>query len=178
MYLSHRYEPSSLEWLDCREQSGGGVVLHLGVHSFDLVRYLGETEIFKVRCGLRRILTRETEDDFTMAFHTGRSGPTGVVTGSRSTQGRTGLIELTGERGQIVGDHVHGFAYLVQGLHRTDLLVGPLRPTVLETLKAFTMALKTGAPFPVTPQDGLRTVAIAEACYRSAETDAVVEIRA
>jgi predicted dehydrogenase len=176
IYLSHRYEASLVEWLDCRELSGGGVVLHLGVHSFDLVRYLCETEVSTVRCDLRRILTKETEDDFTMAFQTGLSGLTGVVTGSRSTQGRTGLIEVVGERGQIVGDHVHGVAYLAEGLRRTDLPVGPLRPTVLETLKAFTTALRSGAPFPVTPQDGLRAVAIAEACYRSAATGATVEL--
>jgi len=174
LYLSHRYEPSFVEWLNCRERSGGGVVIHLGVHSFDLVRYLGETEVGAVRCDLRRILSKETEDDFTMAF-TGLSGLTGVVTGSRSTQGRTGLIEVVGERGHIVGDHVHGVAYLAEGLRRTDLPVGPLRPTVLETLKAFTTALKSGVPFPVTPHDGFRAVAIAEACYRSAATAATAE---
>ena len=43
-------------------------------------------------------------------------------------------------------------------------------PTVREALKAFYQGLLRGGPFPVTIDDGLIAVSIAEACYRSAET--------
>src|SRR5205823_5241017 len=38
--LNQRFEPSPLVWLDDPSMSGGGILLHTGVHSFDLVRFL------------------------------------------------------------------------------------------------------------------------------------------
>jgi predicted dehydrogenase len=40
---------------------------------------------------------------------------------------------------------------------------------VRETLNAFVRALREGTPFPISVEDGLRAVAIADAGYRSAE---------
>jgi len=41
-------------------------------------------------------------------------------------------------------------------------------PTVRETLRGFVRALREGTDFPVTIQDGLQTVALVDAAYRSA----------
>jgi predicted dehydrogenase len=98
----------------------------------------------------------------------------GAIIGSRSTQSRSGLIELSGANGQLVGDHTHGFAYLIQGNARMPLPVEPPVPTVRETLRAFVEGIRTGAPFPITVEDGVRAVAIAEACYRSASSGQTV----
>src|SRR5713226_6085136 len=78
------------------------------------------------------------------------------------------LIEISGEKGQLLGDHAHGFAYLIRGLDRIPLPVGPLEPTVREALRAFVEGLLHDRDFPITVEDGLRAVAVAEACYRSA----------
>jgi len=79
------------------------------------------------------------------------------------------LIELSGEKGQIVGDHAHGFVYLIKGLERKEFVIAPPLPTVRETLKAFVDGVQRHTPFPITVDDGVQAVAIAEACYRSAE---------
>ena len=42
-------------------------------------------------------------------------------------------------------------------------------PTVRETLDAFVRALREGTAFPISIEDGLRAVAIADAAYRSTE---------
>jgi predicted dehydrogenase len=42
-------------------------------------------------------------------------------------------------------------------------------PTVREVLHAFVRALREGTPFPISIEDGLRAVAIADAAYRSTE---------
>jgi predicted dehydrogenase len=42
-------------------------------------------------------------------------------------------------------------------------------PTVREVLDAFVRALREGTPFPISIEDGLRAVAIADAAYRSTE---------
>lgn len=168
MYLSQRFEPSPLPWLDQPAVSGGGIVLHTGVHSFDLLHLLSGRAVGRVWCELGRFFTRETEDAFTMTFQTADGAVSGAVAGSRTTEGRTGLVELSGARGGLLGDHVHGFVDLIRGRERRALPVGEAVPTVREAVRAFVGALLSGGPFPVTLDDGLRAVAVAEACYRSA----------
>ncbi len=168
IYLSQRFEPSPLVWLDRKAESGGGIVLHTGVHSFDLLRFLSGSEVEQVWCQTTQVFTQETEDNFLLLCR--MSDPTlkGVVAGSRSTQSRSGLMEISGEKGQLLGDHTHGFAYLIRGLDRIPLPVEPLEPTVREALRAFVEGLRHDRDFPITLEDGLRAVAVAEACYRSA----------
>jgi len=168
IYLSQRFEPSPLVWLDHKAESGGGIVLHTGVHSFDLLHFLTGCEVERVWCQLTQVVTKETEDNFAMTCRMSDSLLTGAVFGSRSTRSRSGLIELCGEKGQLVGDHAHGFAYLLKGWERTILPLDPLVPTVREAIRTFVDSVQHGTPFPITVDDGLRAVAIAEACYQSA----------
>ncbi|MBI3301012.1 MAG: Gfo/Idh/MocA family oxidoreductase [Deltaproteobacteria bacterium] len=176
IYLSQRFEPSPLVWLDRKAESGGGIVLHTGVHSFDLLRFLSGSEVEQVWCQTSRVFTKETEDNFLMMCRLNDPPLKGAVAGSRSTRSRSGLIELSGENGQLLGDHTHGFAYLVKGLERTPLPVELPVPTVRETLKAFVEGLQNNKAFPITVEDGLRAVAVAEACYRSAISGQAAEV--
>ncbi|MGH7960299.1 MAG: Gfo/Idh/MocA family protein, partial [Candidatus Binatia bacterium] len=168
LYLSQRFEPSLLQWLDRKVESGGGIALHTGVHSFDLLRFLSGSEVTEVWCQMSRVFTEETEDNFVMNCRFGDSVLYGMAAGSRSTRSRSGLIELSGENGQLLGDHAHGFAYLMKGLERRPLQIEPPVPTVRDALRTFVEGLQRQTPFPITVEDGLRAVAIAEACYRSA----------
>ena len=176
MGLTQRFEPSMLPWLDRRAEAGGGIALHTGVHSFDLLRYLSGLEVEQVWGMIDRRFTRETEDGFALLFRMRGAPIHGTVAGSRTTLGRNGLIELAGEKGQLVGDHVHGFAYLLRGRERTELAVEGNVPTVRETLRAFVGALRDGTPVPITVEDGLHAVAVADACYRSASLGRPVSV--
>jgi predicted dehydrogenase len=168
LYLSQRFEPSPLDWLD-RRAEGGGIVLHTGVHSFDLLRFLTGCEVTRVWCRTAQINTRETEDSFAMTCQLSNPSLFAAIAGSRAINGRVGLIELAGARGQLLADHVHGFAHLVRGPERLTLPVPSPVPTVRETLGAFVHALREGTPFPISIEDGMRAVAIVDAAYRSAE---------
>lgn len=180
LYISQRFEPSPLLWLDRKAESGGGIVLHTGVHSFDLLRFFSGHEVTTVYCEMKSRVTTETEDNFTMLCQlidpATRHEIAGAVAGSRSTASRSGLIELSGEHGQLVGDHHHGFAYLLTGSERISLPIEPAVPTVREVIQAFVDGLQKGTAFPITPEDGLWAVAIAEACYRSAESGQRVQV--
>jgi predicted dehydrogenase len=175
MCLTQRFEPSVLAWLDRRAESGGGIALHTGVHSFDLLRHLSGHEVGRVWGMVDRCFTRETEDMFGLLFRMRDAPIHGSVSGSRTTVGRNGFIELAGERGQLVGDHVHGVAHLLRGRERTALPVESNVATVREAVEAFVGALRADAPFPITVEDGLRAVAVADACYRSAALGAPVD---
>ena len=171
LYLSQRFEPSPLDWLDRRAESGGGIVLHTGVHSFDLLRFLTGCEVTRVWCRTVQIITRETEDSFAMTCQLSNPSLVATIAGSRAMGGRVGLLALAGARGHLLADHVHGFVQVVRGTERLVLPVPLPVFTVRETLGAFVGALREGTPFPISVDDGLRAVAVADAAYRSAERD-------
>jgi predicted dehydrogenase len=166
--LVQRFEPSPLAWLDRLAESGGGVLLHTGVHSIDLLRVLTEGEVVEVACMTSRVLTRETEDNFVLLARLDRDDLLAQIAGSRALGGRTGLIEVAGAHGQIVADHVRAEAWVAQGAARTPIPIADPVPTVRDVLCAFVAALREGGPMPVTVEDGMRAVAIIDAGYRSA----------
>ncbi len=168
--LSQRFEPSRLAWLDDPREAGGGIVLHTGVHSFDLLRFLTGRDASSVFALTRSLVTRRTEDDFSAVFSFPGDRLTATVSGSRATASRSGAIEISGQRGQIYADHVFGQATLVTGLVRAPLAVGPEVPSVREVLRAFVAALRTGAAMPIPLEEGRRAVAMVDACYRSVKS--------
>jgi predicted dehydrogenase len=175
--LSQRFEPSPLAWLDDPRVSGGGNILHTGVHSFDLLRFFAGADPTSVVARTRRLVTRQTEDSFVALF----SFPApllGSVAGSRATASRSGTIEVVGEHGQIVADHVHGWAVRLRGTRSEPLTVATPVPTVREALRTFARMIRTGEPAPITLPDGLWAVSMAEACYRSASSGGEAEVEA
>jgi len=148
--------------------AGGGIILHTGVHSFDLVRWVTGHEVARVWCRVACVDTARTEDNFVAVLELEGSDALVAVNGSRSTAGRSGLIDVAAAGGQLVGDHTLGFAYGVRGLERTPLPLPEPVPTVREALRAFARLVLNGDPPPVTLEDGARAVLIAEACLRSA----------
>jgi predicted dehydrogenase len=103
-------------------------------------------------------------------------GPLVAINGSRSTAGRSGLIDVAGEHGQLTGDHAHGFAYAIRGLTRTALPLPAPVPTVREVLQAFARLLLHAEPPPVEIEDGARAVLIADACRQAAESGDAVAV--
>lgn len=170
IHLNQRFEPSTLPWLDDPAVAGGGIIGHTGVHSFDLVRHLTGQEVARVWCRSARVHTQRTEDNFTAMLELDGGGPLVTVNGSRSTTGRSGLIDIAGAAGQLVGDHALGFAYRVYGSSRTPVDLPDPVPTVREVLRAFVRLLLAGELPPVTVEDGARAVLIAEACRLAAQS--------
>jgi predicted dehydrogenase len=167
--LSQRFEPSSLAWLDDPAISGGGMTLHTGVHMFDTLRWLTGSEAAAVSCEMNSVVTRRTEDNFCATIRM-QDATLASVVGSRASQSRCGGIEVAAERGQLVGDHVLRTASRVEGTKVTPIPLPPAVMTVLETVRDFAAALRDGLPMPIPLEEGLRAVAIAEACYRANDT--------
>ena len=168
LVVNQRFEPSALGWLDQPELSGGGILLHTGVHSFDLVRWLTGHEVTRVWCRTARAITVNTEDNFLAILELAGSDALVAVGGSRATAGRSGLVDAACRDAQLVGDHQQHWLHLVRGLERFPIDPGPQTPTVREVARAFARLVLDGDRPPVTPEDGARSVAIAEACMRSA----------
>lgn len=163
--LSQRFEPSPLGWIDDPRVSGGGMILHTGVHSFDLLR-LFAGEVRSVSCDADHIVTRDTEDNWVAGLRL-ESGALASIAGSRATRSRSGPIEIAGAEGLLQGDHVLGTAARIVGTTVTPLPVGPPAATVREIVRDFAAALRDGREMPIPLLEGARAVAIADACYRA-----------
>ncbi len=166
--ISQRFEPSRPGWIDDPALAGGGITLHTGVHSFDLARLFTGLEADRVSCEMARVKTSKTEDNFSAVVRFGGGAVLASISGSRATASRNGPVELAGEQGQLIGDHLLNTAYLVQGTTAVPLSVPPPVATVREIVQDFAAAVQRGGAVPIPLEEGLWAVAIALACYRAA----------
>lgn len=173
--LSQRFEPSRPGWIDDPMVAGGGVMLHTGVHSFDMLRYLTGAEPERVSCETGVVGTAQTEDNFVASVRCSK-GILASVAGSRATGSRSGPIELAGEGGQLIGDHVLNTAVLVRRGEVQPLDVPPAIPTVKAVLGEFLAALSQSRTMPIPLEEGLRAVAAIRACYEAAERRCAVDV--
>lgn len=176
MTFTQRFEPTVLDWLDDPEQSGGGIVLHTGVHAFDLMRLLSGLTPESVTCQTAAVRTRRTEDNFVATVRFGGGAALATVSCARTAGARNGHIELSGERGTLVGDHVLNQARRIVGTAVEPLSLPDNIPTVREVVRDFVAALRAGTPMPITLTDGLRAVAVVDACYTAARSGACAPI--
>jgi predicted dehydrogenase len=168
LMFSQRFPPQpQLGWLDDPALSGGGNILHTGVHCFDSLRYITGLEFDTVRCTASSVYTKRTEDRFAALGTLRNSEATVTVSCSRTTQSRNGLIEITGENGQLVGDHVLHRMYAIGPGGVEERPPAAPRHTVPEILRAVAGDLAAGRPAAVPYSDGVSAVAVASACYRS-----------
>jgi len=174
--FTQRFEPSRLDWLDDPVRSGGGMILHTGVHAFDLARLLSGLEPTAVTCQMQAIHTLRTEDNFVATIALGEDAALATVACSRAAGGRAGHVEVAGAGGTLIGDHVHGRAWLVVGSTAQALPVEAALPTVREVVRDFVAALRADAPMPIPIDEGLRAVAVADACYTAARSGRVAAV--
>jgi predicted dehydrogenase len=168
--IAQHFEPSRPGWIDDPTIAAGGITLHTGVHSFDLARRLTGMEAERVSCEMTQVGTQHTEDNFSAVIRMRGGTTVAAVAGSRATASRSGGIELSGASGMLIADHVLNTAQYVHGTTVTPLPVPDPIPTVREVLTDFVTALQRSTPMPIPLEEGLRAVAIADACYRAARS--------
>lgn len=169
--VDQHFEPASRPWLD--RPGPGGILLNTAIHGFDLLRHLSGLEPVSIGADASARTTGRTPDVASVTVRLGPDDVLGSVRTARTTAGRTGRIELVGERGQLVGDFVHRTLVRIEGRAVTDLGPVPDRPTIPATLSAFASAVASGCPVPVTALDGAIAVRMALAAHESVEKGAV-----
>lgn len=174
--LSQRFEPSQLAWLDDPAQAGGGIALHTGVHSFDLLRLICGSEPESVSCQMHRVKTRRTEDGFGAVFSFAGGNILATLSQARTAPGRSGGIEIAGEVATLKGDHVLNQAWRIVGTTPEPIDIGPPIATVRDILRDFTDHLRARTAMPIPFDDGLRAVAMADACALAAKMGRTVAV--
>ncbi len=147
-----------------------GALLEFGVHLLDLVRVLTGEEIETVQCVLDHMPPGHPET-FAKAQLRTKSGMPCSIDVARVEAGRVGRAEWIGSEGRLLADWTNRHIRYTDSASRSEAWSTASSQTVLTTLREFLRALQQQAPMLITGEDGCRAVEIAEACYRSAETD-------
>ncbi len=165
--LAQRLAPTALEWQRNLDETVGGSVLLTGVHIFDLARFLTGQEFTTVDSRQRQVLNPIVEDFF-LARASLSDGSQVSLEVSKYTHSRACWLEVVGEEGQIMADYLDGGIILRQGRDEEKFDISAATPTLPLVLKDWLAAVRDGSPPPVTVQDGLATLRVVDACYRSA----------
>jgi predicted dehydrogenase len=145
-----------------------GALLEFGIHLFDAVPFLIGEEVVAVRCELDHLPTVAPDTMAIVQAHTA-SGLRCIMDIARVATGRVARMEWVGTQGQIAADWFHQrVSGIVFDSAPFEWVVEP-QQTILATLRAFTHAIETHTPPPISGRDGCRAVEVADACYRSAE---------
>lgn len=164
--LAQRLAPTTLEWQRDRAQTVGGSVLLTGVHLFDLVRFLSGREFTEVDARMQQVLNPVVEDLF-LARGALDDGCWVSLEVSKFTQSRAAWLEVVGEDGQLWADYLQGGLVLRCGRDEERFEVSAALPTLPLVLADWLQCLREGAAPPVGVGDGLATLQVVDACYRS-----------
>ena len=161
--LEHR--PHSPE--EVKAWNGRGALLEIGIHLIDIVRFLTGEDIREVHCEVPQLYPTNPEEQIWGRLTT-QSGIPCLLDISRMSDSRVTHIDLIGKTGQLRADWSKGTLSLQR--HRNPLQEQHVAPasTIRCVIQDFILALQSNTPMPITGEDGLRAVQIAEACYESA----------
>ena len=171
--LAQRLQPTTLNWQRNAAETVGGSVLLTGVHIFDLARWLTGREFAVVDSRQRQVLNPVVEDLF-LARAELDDGCWVSLEVSKYTRSRACWLEAVGQEGQIAVDYQSGEVILRRDRQEVRERADAGAPTLPGVLEAWRDAILGSRAVPVTAQDGLRTMEIVDACYRSAAAGAAV----
>jgi predicted dehydrogenase len=147
--------------------SGRGILLEIGIHLLDLVRFLTGQEVVEARCIMDAVPPLAAESRL-FAWLRLTDGCWASLDVSRLSSGRVGRVEWIGASGQLEADWQARRLRIVSGsIPSREWQVEPT-PTIVETLRSFVRSIRAGTEPAISGEDGKRAVEIAEACYESA----------
>jgi predicted dehydrogenase len=146
-----------------------GAIMEFGIHLLDLVSVLTQDVVHSVSADIDRRAPQDPEQRAHIKLITSKELPC-YLDISGVSQGRVTRAEIIGAKGQALADWTNGIVCRVsRGNERTEYPCPP-SATLVELLRDFCQAIRTGSPVPITAEDGLRAVELADACYQSAQT--------
>lgn len=163
---AQRLAPTSLAWQRDPAETVGGSVLLTGVHLFDTCRWLTGQEFVRVDSRHDRVLNPVVEDIF-LARAVLSDGCRAQLEVSKYTDSRAGWFEAVGEAGQIHADYQNGGVLLRTGGNEERWEISAASPTLPPLLADWLASVLADSDPPVGVADGLATLRVVDACYRS-----------
>ena len=175
MCLSQRQDPTKTAWHHSLQAAGGGNMLENGVHLFDAARWMTGQEVVSAYCEIDHLAGQETEDAFAAILDLS-DGCRCTVDACKFTKSRFAEIQIVGEEGQLIGSPSCNTLFMVQGRDVTPIDPPAPVPGLPCELGDFVSAIANDSEPFITGRDGLAAVAIACACYASAQTRSAVAV--
>jgi len=163
----------------------GGLFRDMTIHDFDMARFLLEEPVRRVLAiGDVRVMPEIADvsdvDTATVLMHS-ESGVQVTITNSRrATYGYDQRVEVLGSKGMLQVGNVPAYQLPVAtetGIRSsvlTDFFMDRYRDAYAEEMRCFVEIVETGAPPPVSGQDGLEALVLADAATTSARNGAWV----
>lgn len=147
-----------------------GVLLEVGVHLLDLIRYLTGQEMHDVQCRMTPSPETAPETRVQARIRTS-AGIVCTLDVARVDGQRQGRGSWTGSEGTITADWVTRNVTRTTAAGASQSWTLEPRPTIVATLQAFVRAVRMKTAPPITGLDGCLAVEAADACYRSASAN-------
>lgn len=162
--------------VDIVQGTGHGVLLEFGIHLLDWVRVLLQDEKLTVYANMTRLSPNapERRAEITLTTPSGLSCHLDIA---RVSQGRITHVEIMGTTGRVYADWTNGIVQVFKQETITSQHVLPTTPTIVPMLRDFFHALRKGKPFPITGEDGLRAVELADACYQAEKSQQPIYVQ-
>lgn len=179
LYALHacmRQERSPTPWHLDADLAGGGVVVEVGVHLFDALRYLSGRDITRITGEMRDTYGAGVETYATgIAWFEG--GATSSFEIAKTVNGRLTRFEAVGSEGTLVANLTTN---TLERIHERNVIPIPVPdnvPTIPILVRGFCEAILGGSETPVTADDGLHTLAACEAFYASVQSGVATDVR-
>ena len=170
MHLEERSETNK------GQGTGLGVLLEFGIHLLDWVRVMMPGESFTVSANMTRLFPHAPEKQTDVKITT-ESGLSCRLSIARVSTKRVTHIEIVGTKGRVRGDWTNGLIETFEKENLTCQEKIPSTSTLVPMLKDFFQAIRTGQHVPITGEDGLQAVKLAEACYQAAQSGQEVQVK-
>jgi predicted dehydrogenase len=172
---AQRLAPTTLSWQQNPDETVGGSVLLTGVHLFDTVRFVTGAEFVSVDSRQAQVKNPVVEDLF-LARALLSDGCWASLEVSKYTQSRACWLEVVGEEGQIQADYLEGGIIFRSSSGQEEFALSAAVPTLPPLLVDWLDSVRTGTKPPVTADDGLATLKVVDACYRSMRAKSEVPV--
>ncbi len=161
--------------VDIVQGTGHGVLLEFGIHLLDWVRVLLQDEKLTVSADMTRPspTAPERRAEVTLTTPSGLSCHLDIA---RVSQGRITHVDIIGTTGRVKADWTNGVVRIFKQETLLSQHVLPAVPTIVTMLKDFFHALRKGKPVPITGDDGLRAVELADACYQAEKSQKPISL--
>ncbi|WP_163340270.1 Gfo/Idh/MocA family protein [Desulfopila sp. IMCC35008] len=173
--VDQRIEPSTLAWHDDPEAAGAGVMMHTAVHVFDALKVITGLRILRVMATMKCVHSSRLEDLVVMLVEC-ENNVFGTVDVSKVGHARSGRFEFICQKGQLVGEQIHGFLEIVEQNRVTDHRDFEPFPTILPLLTDWLAFLDGSGENPICSREGLYAVQVCSAALQSAEAGEWVEV--
>lgn len=174
----HFLYPPNDTWRYRPEKGGGGVMMDVGSHCLDLLRFFGG-EITQITSRMERRMEGDV-DDTAITIARFSDGKTGITENSFAIPNRENMLEIYGSKASIIGKRAIGpftdpeFRFLSDS--GDEILDLPWENPYTENMKGLIAAIHGRGDIPARGEDGLRNTRLLEAAYRSSKTGSTIEL--